>query len=116
MQKLAPSVGSSGPCNLPAHEQYLINILCFYHSRHELQILLKSQSDRHKRPVVPPHGALTLIRQPPHTEVDQARGTRAHTEYRALRHDEVVLRQLCKQAKRLLTSLMTHKIVERTPH
>jgi len=98
-----------------AHEQDLIDLVRLDHSRSDLQRLLQPQPERHDRSVVPPHGALTMMREPPHPHVEEQRGVRLHPERRTGLHRQVVLRQLCEQRRGLVAPLVAHEIVERGP-
>jgi hypothetical protein len=84
----------AGP-SLQAHEQNLIDLVCRDHPWGEMQLRLKPQSERHQYPVVPPHGPLTMMIEPPHSEIGEKRGSRLHPKDGAACNDEVVLRQLC---------------------
>src|ERR1700722_907183 len=63
---------------LATHQQHLVDPLGGDHSRRPVQGLLKMQAQRHERMVIPPHRPLAVMRQPPHAQIEQPRGTRCH--------------------------------------
>src|ERR1700689_942309 len=64
-----------------ANEQDLVDLICCDQAGRQLQLLLEPQAERHHRPVVPPHGPLPVVYQPPHAEIDKARGAWLHPEH-----------------------------------
>src|SRR4029079_2197887 len=58
---------------LAANEQKLIHIFRILYPIANDQLSLEAQSERHEHPVVPPHRALALMREPPHGQVREPR-------------------------------------------
>src|ERR1017187_10660650 len=99
-----------------AYEQNLVDPFGRDHSGGKLQCFLEAQAERHERVVVPPHGPLAVMREPPHPEIEQTRGARRHAEHGAALQRKMVLRQFCRQAFRLVSPLVGDEVVKRGPH
>src|SRR5580658_4663286 len=56
-----------------------------------------------------------MMREPVHAELDHARRTRLHAEYRAAFHLEAMLRQRLAEKLGLIAAPMADEVVERRP-
>src|ERR1700733_4138298 len=99
-----------------ADQQHLIDPFGRDHAGSESQRLLEVQTEWHEGMVIPPHGTLTVMPQPPHAEIEQPRGARRHSEPRTFFELQMMLRQLRLQPLRLVAALMTDEVIERRPH
>src|SRR5579859_6815158 len=98
------------------YQQHLVDPVGGNHTRSELQRPLKSQPERHDGVVVPPQRPLPVVREPPHTEIEQPRGARRHAVDGAALEGQAMLPQLLGQPLGLVATLVTNEIIERRPH
>src|ERR1700683_4810217 len=98
-----------------ADQQHLIHPFGRDHAGSESQRLLEVQTEWHEGMVIPPHRTLTVMRQPPHAEIEQPRRAWRHSVYGTFFERQMMLRQLRLQPLRLVAALVTHEVIDTRP-